>query len=311
VLSVPLVARGKAVGVMNAAYFTDHVVAPREIELVQAAGAHFAAAVETERLVTDLRRSYADLARAQAQLVERERLAAIGELAAVVAHEVRNPLGVLFNSLGSLRKLLGADVAGPAATLLEIMDEEATRLNHIVRDLLDFARPTPPALSRDNLEAVVEEAVDAALGEARGRVELVREIGELPLVPMDARLVRQALLNLVDNAVQAMPRGGRLTVRLGADEMGATRAARLEIEDTGPGIAPDVERRIFEPFFTTRASGTGLGLAVVKRIVDGHRGLLRVDTVEGRGTTFTVWLPLDDDGPRSAPGGEGEIPLRG
>jgi PAS domain S-box-containing protein len=233
-------------------------------------------------------------ARAQAQLVERERLAAIGELAAVVAHEVRNPLGVLFNSLGTFRKLLGEGVDGAARTLVEIMEEEAARLNHIVRDLLDFARPTLPTLQRERLDQVLEEAVDAALGESRDRVGVTRQIDDLPPVPMDARLIRQALLNIAVNAVQAMPRGGTITLRLSRDPLDDGRpAARIEIEDTGAGIAPGVEPRIFEPFFTTRATGTGLGLAVVKRIVDSHQGRLRVSSIEGEGTTFTLWLPLE------------------
>jgi len=275
---------------------------PEDLPACRLFGAQISAALDAARLVADLRRSYADLARAQAQLVERERLAAIGELAAVVAHEVRNPLGVLFNSLGALQKLLGARVEGAAATLLGIMDEETTRLNHIVRDLLDFARPATPNLQRERLESIVEEAVDAALHEAKGRVTLVREIRELPPVPVDARLIRQAVINLVDNAAQAMPRGGTITLRVEPDEIDRAKAARIDVTDTGPGIAPDVEHRIFEPFFTTRATGTGLGLAVVKRIVDGHRGRLRVNSVEGRGATFSLWLPLDDDGPRSGRG---------
>jgi signal transduction histidine kinase len=208
---------------------------------------------------------------------------------------------VLFNSLGALQKLLGAQLEGPAATLLGIMDEEATRLNHIVRDLLDFARPATPNLQRERLDAIVDEAVEAALRDAKGRVTVVREIDELPPVPVDARLIRQAVINLVDNAAQAMPRGGTITVRVVPDEIDLVTSARIDVKDTGPGIAPDVEHRIFEPFFTTRATGTGLGLAVVKRIVDGHRGRLRVNSVEGSGTTFSLWLPLDDEGPRSCP----------
>jgi signal transduction histidine kinase len=226
--------------------------------------------------------------------VQRERLAAIGELSAVVAHEVRNPLGVLFNSLGAFRKLLGDDVRDAASTLLQIMEEEAARLNHIVRDLLDFARPTHPTLHRERLDQVLDEAVEAALGESAQHIEVVREIADLPLVPMDARLVRQALLNVATNAVHAMPDGGRITLRLALDGATGVPMVKVAIEDTGPGIAPEVAARIFEPFFTTRATGTGLGLAVVKRIVDSHHGKVRVDTAQGQGTTFTLWLPLDE-----------------
>jgi PAS domain S-box-containing protein len=293
-LTVPLTTRGKVIGVMSATYASLRPVGPAEIELMEAAGAHFASAVDAQRLFADLRSSYAELARAQEQLVQRERLAAIGELSAVVAHEVRNPLGVLFNSLGAFRKLLGDDVRDAASTLLQIMEEEAARLNHIVRDLLDFARPTHPTLHGERLDQVLDEAVEAAIGESAQDIEVVREIAELPLVPMDARLVRQALLNVATNAVHAMPDGGRITLRLALDGATGVPMAKVAIEDTGPGIAPEVAARIFEPFFTTRATGTGLGLAVVKRIVDSHHGKVRVDTALGHGTTFTLWLPLDE-----------------
>jgi signal transduction histidine kinase len=113
---------------------------------------------------------------------------------------------------------------------------------------------------------------------------------------MDARLVRQAVLNVATNAMHAMPCGGRITLRLARDDGQGVPMARVAIEDTGPGIPPEVAARIFEPFFTTRATGTGLGLAVVKRIVDSHYGKVRVDSVKGHGTTFTLWLPLDEQG---------------
>ena len=279
---------------------------PEHLPACRLFAAQISAALDVQRLFADLRRSYADLRRAQEQLVQRERLAAIGELAAVVAHEVRNPLGVLFNSLGAFRKLLGEGVEGTARTLVEIMAEETARINHIVGDLLDFARPTTPALHREPLAPLIEEAVDAAIGERRADITFVRAIDDLPPVPMDPRLVRQAILNIASNAVQAMPAGGTLTLRLRIDDLhdlhdlrdldgpAPVPAARIDVEDTGTGIPKDVEPRIFEPFFTTRATGTGLGLAVVKRIVDSHRGRLGVVTTEGKGTTFTVWLPLGE-----------------
>ncbi len=276
---------------------------PGDLPACRLFGAQVSAALSAARLFADLRQSYADLARTQEQLVQRERLAALGELAAVVAHEVRNPLGVLFNSLGTFRRLLGDRVDGTARTLLEIMEEEAARLNHIVGDLLDFARPITPVRRRARLDEILDEAVDAALGDSRGRVAVARAIEDVPPVSIDARLIRQALLNLAANAVQAMPHGGTVTLRLQRDTLDGRPMARIELADTGSGIAPDVEPRIFEPFFTTRPTGTGLGLAVVKRIVEAHHGELRVATAEGRGSTFTLWLPLDDEA--SPPSGSG------
>jgi signal transduction histidine kinase len=245
---------------------------------------------ENARLYEDLRQSYADLAHAQEQLIHQERLAALGQLAAVIAHEVRNPLGVIFNSLGALRRLVHPQ--GDAKMLLDIVGEEADRLNRIVGDLLDFARPATPRLRAEPLDRVLDDAAQAAIAEAGGRVELVRDVPpDLPPVPMDARLVRQAALNVMSNAVQAMGAGGTLTVRARAED----GAVRVEIADTGSGIPEEVRHRIFEPFFTTRATGTGLGLAVVKRILDDHRGTIEVESVEGAGTRFTVRLPLAGD----------------
>ncbi len=289
---VPLVARSETIGVLTVGF--ERVASESELALMAAIGAHFAAAVEANRLFGTLRSSYATLARTQQQLVHRERLAAIGELAAVVAHEVRNPLGVIFNSVGAIRRMLKDDPQ--ARTIIDILDEEANRLNHIVGDLLDFARPATPALLDERLESILDAAAEAALGESHPCVEVLRDYDSaLPGLRVDARLIRQAFVNVVLNAVQSMPAGGRLTLRM----KNARSGVNVEIGDTGQGIAADVRPRIFEPFFTTRATGTGLGLAVVKRIVDGHRGEIEVTTGES-GTTFKLYLPLDPDEPASA-----------
>jgi len=285
---VPLVVRDRAIGAIvivdprGPRRFT-----PAEVERAAGIANQLAVAAENARLYEDLRRSYAELERAQHRLIQGERLAALGEMSAVVAHEVRNPLGVIFNSLGSLRRLVRP--TGDAKLLLDIVGEEADRLNRIVGDLLDFARPSEPQLRPERLERVVDEAIQTAVAQNPQGVEVRRDAApELPQVPMDARLVRQAVINVAVNALQAMPRGGQLTVRLSQDD----GAAALDIEDTGPGIPEEVRHRIFEPFFTTKASGTGLGLAVVKRIVEGHGGELMVHSRPGAGTVFRIRLPL-------------------
>jgi PAS domain S-box-containing protein len=287
-LAIPLGVRDHAIG---AAVIVEsrgpRLFTPAEVERAAAVANQLAVAAENARLYEDLRRSYADLARAQEQLIAGERLAALGELSAVVAHEVRNPLGVIFNSLGSLRRLVRP--AGDAKMLFDIVEEEADRLNRIVGDLLDFARPSQPQLRPEHLGRVVEDAVAAAVAQQAGRIEVVRELApDVPAVAMDARLVRQAVLNVAVNAVQAMPRGGRLTLRTRSTD----GEALLEIEDTGVGIPEEVCGRIFEPFFTTKASGTGLGLAVVKRIVEGHGGAVAVRSAPGVGTTFVLRFPV-------------------
>ncbi len=287
-LAVPLVVRDRAIGaIVIVETRRPRLFTPAEVERAAAIANQLAVAAENARLYEDLRRSYAQLAHAQQQLVQGERLAALGELSAVVAHEVRNPLGVIFNSLGSLRRLVRP--MGDAKMLFDIVEEEAERLNRIVGDLLDFARPSTPEVRPEPLGRVAEDAVGAAVVPAGGRIDVVRELDpDLPAIPMDARLVRQAVLNLAVNAVQAMARGGRLTLRTFRD---GDRAV-VELEDTGGGIPDEVRGRIFEPFFTTKASGTGLGLAVVRRIVEGHGGEIQVRSVPGAGTTFSLRFPL-------------------
>jgi signal transduction histidine kinase len=248
-------------------------------------------AIDNARLFDDLKRSYHELSRAQQELVRRERLAALGELSAVIAHEVRNPLGVIFNSLATLRRLLPQQ--DDARMLLGIVGEEAERLNRMVGDLLDFARPHEPQLYPEHLSEVVQGALAAAERALIGtRPQLVADVpADLPPWPIDAQMIRQAVLNLVVNAIQAMPRGGRITIRARLESRAAASFMRLEVEDDGPGIAPELTDKVFQPFFTTRAAGTGLGLAVVKRIADAHGAELSLRSEDGRGSCFTLLLP--------------------
>ncbi len=294
VLALPLLVRDEPIGCV----LVDDTVEPREwspaeVERAALIAHQVAVAVANARLYDDLKRSYGELARTQEELVKRERLAALGELSAVVAHEVRNPLGVIFNSLGSLRKLLRP--TGDAGMLLDIVEEEADSLDRIVRDLLDFARPHEPALEAEDIGELVADTLHAAQGDhVPGGVEVdVQLPADLPLVRIDERMIRQVLLNLVLNAMQAMPRGG--TLRIGVSmEPGRTRFVRIEVSDTGTGVPNELAGRIFQPFFTTKAAGTGLGLAVVKRFVEAHRGTITFHSRQGEGTTVLLRLPVDE-----------------
>ncbi len=252
---------------------------------------HVGSAVEVAEFVHALQK-------AQDDLISSERLAAIGELAGIVAHEVRNPLGVLFNSVASLRRLVREDVGHTtrvdAETILSIMTEETDRLNAIVTDLLEYARPSAVRTEEASLGALVRDAADAVMQLPEAvRVDLQLDLArDLPLVQIDARLVRQALLNLLVNALQAMPCGGTLAVRTRVEHRDDGSFARIDVSDTGAGIPPSARDRVLEPFFTTKATGAGLGLPLVKRVVEAHRGELALES-DKTGTTFTVRLPLD------------------
>jgi signal transduction histidine kinase len=294
-LALPLTSREELIGVV----VVDDTRRPRSfgpelIELAEATCGQLALSIANARLYESLWASYAELAATRAEMVKRERLAALGELSAIVAHEVRNPLGVIFNAVASLRRLL--DPSGDAAMLLDILGEESDRLNRIVGDLLDYTRPRDPVLQHEDLGRVLQDSLEAARVQGGGVERPVHINSEvepgLPPVPMDRRLIRQALVNVAVNAIQSMPQGGLVQVRARREAYAGRDHLRIDVADQGPGIPAELLHRVFEPFFTTKAQGTGLGLAVVKRILEEHRGEIAVESTPGRGTTFTFRLPL-------------------
>jgi signal transduction histidine kinase len=289
----------------------DRVFDDTEIERASAVAGQIAMAMLSARLFEKLRTSYRELETAQAALLEGERLAALGALSMSVAHEVRNPLGVIFNSLASLRKLLKRE--GNVGLLLGIIQEEADRLNAMVDDLLDFARPLRLALMPVPLLLVVDDALERARtrmptedeerrpGRADGAAQAYSEPLELDLrIPAgltlhaDPRLLRQALVNLFLNALQAMPRGGVLSVHAEKQTGLGNPQARIVVRDTGAGVPPEQRSNIFQPFFTTKATGTGLGLAVVRRIIEGHGGRIDLLDRDAGGAEFEILLPAQE-----------------
>lgn len=291
ILSIPLFARGAPIGCVTLGLTREGAVfSERDVASAEAIGNQLALAIANAQLVDDLKRSFDELADAQRTLVERERLAALGELSAVIAHEVRNPLAIIWNSLGTLRHKL--QPTGDVATLLDIVREESDRLNRLVSDLLDYARPNLAELRRSELAPLIRDAVEAArTASDDSQVQVLIDVPDgLPHVLADARLLRQALVNLVINAVQAMPDGGVVTLVAVADR--EARTVRIDVADQGEGLSPEAHARLFEPFFTTKATGTGLGLMLVKRIVDAHGGEVVVAARAERGTIFSLRLPI-------------------
>ncbi len=300
---VPLFIEEQPVGMLTLARTIQAPYTESELRGAEVLGVQMASLLERARLYNeasqlyiDLKKSYDELARTQAELVRHERLAALGELAAVMAHEVRNPLGVIFNSLTTLKRLLHP--TGDAEMLLTMVGEEADRLNRIVADLLDFARPYELTKKPIAIEPVIASAIDAATKSIHTpQVKVVTEIPvALPLFPVDAHFMRQGLVNLLVNAAQAMPKGGTVTVRALIEVEGGADFLVIEVRDEGVGLSPRAAEKMFQPFFTTKATGTGLGLAVVKRIVDAHQGEVsaRVNA-SGSGTTFRCRFPNNAD----------------
>lgn len=254
---------------------------------------------ELEKSSALLASSLDELARAEALLDETRRRAAIGEVAAVVAHEVRNPLAVLRNAASSLRKR--TTTSEDAETLLGILQEETHRLGELGRSLAHFAVPMSHHPALVQLDALID-AVVASARRAHGEGPALRfEVRAEPIcVFADEELLRRALLNIVDNAIRAMPEGGPIRIRATSD--GAR--ARIEVEDEGEGMSDEVRERATDPFFTTRATGTGLGLALVDKIVRTHGGEVVIGGAEPRGARVGFVLPA------AKPLRSGEAPSR-
>jgi two-component system, NtrC family, sensor histidine kinase HydH len=294
-LGLPLTSREELIGVVVVDDTRrPRVFGPTLLELAEATCGQIALAIANARLYESLWASYAELAAARAEMVKRERLVALGELSAIVAHEVRNPLGVIFNAVASLRRLIKAD--GDAAMLLDILAEESDRLNRLVSDLLDYTRPREPILQPEDVGRVLQDAVEVAWVQQGSPSHIASQIDvapDLPRVPLDRRLIRQVLINVLINALQAMPsQGGVIRVSGRRDSREGRELLRLDVADPGSGIPTELLHRVFEPFFTTKAQGTGLGLAVVKRIIEEHHGELLLESTAGQGTLFTIFLPL-------------------
>ncbi len=225
---------------------------------------------------------------AQAELVQKERLAAIGELSAVVAHEVRNPLGVILNALAALKRTTPQE--GEAREVVRIVEEEALRLRRIIGELLEFARPRATRLADANFVETVRSAAHAVTQSTAVPPETVVVESDVDALTMtcDADLLRQAVINLVHNALAAPRRKGPVRLVIGSED----GTAVLSVVDDGEGVAEDLAERIFVPFFTTRSSGTGLGLPLVQRIAEAHGGGITVEPTPGGGATFVLRLPL-------------------
>ncbi|TKI06606.1 ATP-binding protein [Martelella alba] len=228
----------------------------------------------------------------QADVRRNERLTALGHMAAGVAHEIRNPL----SSIKGLATYLSAKFAGdgPEKRAAGTMILEVDRLNRVVSELLDFARPGEMPLTRAEVNPVIAHALRLADADARARRVALTFAPDpaLPLLPLNAERVTQALLNLLINAIQAVPEGGTVGVTTHVDAR--RRQLDIAVKDNGGGIPPEIVEAIFTPYFTTKSSGTGLGLAIVQQIAEGHRGKATVVSRPGAGSVFTLSLPLGD-----------------
>lgn len=288
-LTLPITLKGEIIGILWVANRTAKAFSAADVDALGRMAHQAAIAMDNARLYQDLRQSHDDLLDAQAELVRQTRMAAMGEIAAAVAHEARNPLGALTNCLQLLRG--NPALTGEDAELLAIMQGECKRLNDIVSDFLTFGRPRPPQLAALDLHELVDETWALLQKDDRCPAAIAfdrRFDPALPPVTADRDQLRQVFWNLFLNAVQAMRDSGTLGVetRATADQV------EVRVRDTGPGIPAGVRTRVFEPFVTTKSGGTGLGLAIVRRIVDDHGGRIDVGAHEEGGTCFVLSLAV-------------------
>ena len=235
------------------------------------------------------------LVQSEALLERQEKLATLGTLAAGIAHEIRNPLTSMKARLYTLGKHIKGNEGGTADAA--IIGSEVTRLERIVQEVLQFARPSEPRLAVVRADVPLRE-VQALVASSleKDDVHVVFESGSEVSVAIDVALIKQVIINLVRNSTEAMENGGTITLRVRKERATLNGqphdVAVLEVADTGKGIPAEIEKRLFDPFFTTKEAGTGLGLSIAARIVEKHGGALQYQTVVGRGTTFGIVLPL-------------------
>jgi signal transduction histidine kinase len=263
-----------------------------QVEVAEALAAQASVALDNARLYEDARKAYQDLKDAQQRIMGTEKMAVLGTFASGLAHEVRNPLNSIALQLSILDRRIGrvdAPVGREMGELTKIIREEVQRLDGLVGDFLLFSRTDRLQYRPADLAALVDEVVQLLGPEAKGAGVTLRRLligGDLPSLQMDAEKMKQVVINLVRNAIEAMPDGGEVTVESGV----VNGHAQLVVRDTGPGLPEGVD--VFQLFVTTKPRGTGLGLSIVQQIVLQHGGEIAAASEAGKGTAFTISLPL-------------------
>jgi signal transduction histidine kinase len=279
---VPLIFSGQTIGALSVYTARPYNFSNEEIKILGALAELSAIAIEKARL-------YERIVDVEEQLRQNEKLSALGLLAAEVAHEIRNPLTVMKLLYHSLN--LKFEAKDPRSKDAQIIEAKIEHLNKIVEQILDFARTTEPNFAPVNLNDLVDELSLLVRHKlANQGIKLVRDLqSDLPLVLGDAPQLEQAFLNLILNAAEAMPDGGALTIKTRSLQTGQVAVA---FKDTGTGMTKEQQQRAFKTVLaTTKAKGTGIGLAIVGRIIETHHGQIRILSRPGRGTTLRITLP--------------------
>ena len=297
-LSVPIRIGETVVGVLDLQSDHRHAFDQNDILVMETVADQIAVAIENARLyeaeqairqnleilVEERTQALRD---AQEQLIRKERLAALGQLAGGIAHELRRPLSAI-NNVSFLIKSMMTDLDEETAKLLAILDDEVHHADHIITDLLEFARTGEAQPTSASIEKLVDEIIKNHPS-PEGVTTKIQIPDDLSPAYIDLGHIRQALTNLIENAYDAMPEGGELSVN---SEQWAVDSVQIEVSDTGTGIPPENLEKIFEPLFTTKQKGIGLGLAISKSLIEANDGRIEVESEVNVGTTFRVFLPV-------------------
>jgi signal transduction histidine kinase len=297
---IPLSTKGELMGVMCASSHYPVELADGYIEFLTAIGNQIGVAVDNANLYENIKSAYEDLKNAQEQIVQTEKLASLGKLAATIAHEINNPLAAVLTYIRLMIKLIDLNRFSPErlediSRYLATMESETERCGEIVKNLLAFSRQSKITMKRISIVDIIDKslALIAHDLEIKG-IQLKKNIDpHLPKVQCDFQQIQQALLNLMYNASDAMLDGGTLTVT--ANKKAETeRFLEVAVSDTGCGITGEDKEKIFDPFFTTKeeGKGVGLGLSVVYGIITRHNGTIEVESEPGKGSTFKIRLPI-------------------
>lgn len=291
---VPLIVKEEAIGVICADnFYSCKPITEEHVQLLSTFASQAALAIENAEAYKKLGEKIQQLGETQERLIRSERLAVIGNMAAYIAHEIRNPLVTIG---GFARAILRtSDQNNQTRQSIEVIVEEVKRLEKILANIMDFSKPYEPVKILSQINEILENTCSLMEPYFKsGNIQLTKKLGtKIPKIIMDSTQMKQVFLNIIKNAVESMPDGGMLTV----ETMPEGKYIKINIIDRGKGMTAKTMKNIFTPFFTTKMDGTGVGLAVSQKIVDDHGGYIKVNSALSEGTTFSIYLPVKKEQP--------------